>query len=264
MPADADLPRFFVPGEFPSAEGTPESRPSPFIVGQEVTLPTGEAHHAAHVLRLREGAAVEVFDGDGAAAAARITEVRKGSVTVSVIEVRPKIVRPEPLVHLAFAVPKGNRLDWLLEKATELGVAALVPLRFQRSVAGGEDPSAAKRERWLGHTIAAAKQAGLRWLPRLENPQTLEHFISTLHETSGVFGDLGPEALPLVRALGRLDRTRPVSIVVGPEGGLTPTEREALIKAGLAPVRIGSTTLRIETAAIALIAATTAVFDPAK
>jgi 16S rRNA (uracil1498-N3)-methyltransferase len=264
MPADTDLPRFFIPGKPPSAEGPAESIQPPFIVGQEVTLPTGEAHHAAHVLRLKEGAAVEVFDGAGAAAAARITEVRKGSVTATVEEVRPKIVRPGPLVYLVFAVPKGNRLDWLLEKATELGVAALVPLRFQRSVAGGEDLSAAKRERWLGHTIAAAKQAGLRWLPRLEDPQTLEKFISTLHEPTGVFGDLGPEALPLVRALGRLDRARPVFIVVGPEGGLAPTEREALVKAGLAPVRIGPTILRIETAAIALIAATTAVFDPEK
>ena len=124
-----DLPRFFA---------LPINPPA-------VELPAAEAHHALNVLRLRAGMEVEVFDGQGAHAVGRISHARHGQVTVTVLRVDPPTCRPEPVVHLAFAVPKGKRLDWLLEKATELGAASLQPVVFQRSVAGGEELSEGKR-----------------------------------------------------------------------------------------------------------------------
>jgi 16S rRNA (uracil1498-N3)-methyltransferase len=242
--------------------------------GAKVPLPPAEAHHAAHVLRLGPGAAIEVFDGCGHTAEARIAAVRRGQVTAAVGAVRGPALRPEPQVCLAFAVPKGSRLDWLLEKATELGVAALRPVRFQRSVAGAGDFSDAKRAKWLGHCIAAAKQSGLDWLPDLQDPLPPAEFLAD--PAPGLFGDLAGDAMTVPQAIARLRgsaatgqpaRTGPywaaggITVLVGPEGGLTDAEREAVRAAGLLPVRLGRTTLRIETAAVALVAATIAAWE---
>jgi len=245
----APLPRFFVPRET-------ARRPTAFRTGEEIALGPSEAHHAAHVLRLAPGEEVELFDGFGAAAAARIDRVGRGEVSAVVEAVAAPAARPVPLIHLAFAVPKGRRLTWLLEKATELGVASLVPVQFEHSVAGARGLSAAARERWLGHCIAAAKQARLRFLPALEAPCPLEAFLASPRR--GVYGDLTDEALPAAEAIRACDRAA-LCIMVGPEGGLTAAERRAARAAGLAPARLGRTTLRIETAAVALVAAAVAV-----
>ncbi len=259
MSSPAGLPRFFVP---PEAEG-PAAAPS-LVAGDEVVLPQTESHHATHVLRLREGAAVELFDGRGGCATGRVARIRKGEVLVTVEAVRPAAHRPRPEVHLAFAVPKGSRLDWLLEKATELGAASLRPVRFERSVAGGEDLADAKRRRWLGHCIAAAKQAGTDWLPDLLEPLPLAAFLDT-PDPGGLrlFGDLSAEAAPLRQILPAGCNAETIQIVIGPEGGLTDAERLALRAAGFSAARLGRTTLRIETAAVALIAAVLAGCDPA-
>ncbi|MBE3096322.1 MAG: 16S rRNA (uracil(1498)-N(3))-methyltransferase [Planctomycetes bacterium] len=235
--------------------------------GAEVALPPPEAHHAAHVLRLGPGAAIELFDGRGRAAEARITAVRRGQVTAAVGAMRGPALRAEPRVRLAFAVPKGSRLDWLLEKTTELGVAALRPVRFERSVAGAGDFTDAKRAKWLGHCVAAAKQSGLDWLPDLQDPLPLAEFLAD--PALGLFGDLAGDAVTVPQAMARLRvsaapatrRAGGITVLVGPEGGLTDAERETVRAAGLLPVRLGRTTLRIETAAVALVAATVAAWE---
>jgi 16S rRNA (uracil1498-N3)-methyltransferase len=252
MPPQADLPRFFVPGPASS---------SGLAAGAEIDLEPGEAHHAAHVLRLKAGAPLALFDGCGTAATGRVSEVRKGNVTVTVEAVGPAAPRPHPRVHLAFAVPKGSRLDWLLEKATELGAASLRPVRFERSVAGADALSPAARQRWMGHCISAAKQAGLDWLPVLEDPLPLAAYLEKTAGRPGLFGDLSDDAAPLGRAVRSLARPDALHIVVGAEGGLTPPERTALRQAGFIAVRLGRTTLRIETAAVALTAAAVAASE---
>jgi len=233
--------------------------------GAEVALPPTEAHHAAHVLRLAPGAAVELFDGCGRAASARIATVRRNDVTAHVESIRGPVARPGPAVYLAFAVPKGSRLDWLLEKATELGAASLRPVRFERSVAGAGEFSEAKRAKWLAHAIAAAKQSGLDYLPTIERPLPLEKFAAT--GGPGIYGDLTADARPIAEALrslaagGEMNLERGIAVVVGPEGGLTEAERAALRAGGFTPGRLGHTTLRIETAAVALLAAIAAICE---
>ncbi len=237
-------PRFFIPAEDPASA-------SSFREGGRLILPETEAHHAAHVLRLKVGDAIELFDGSGGSASASVAAVKHGAVTVEVRQVYRRAERPAPVIRLAFAVPKGNRLDWLLEKAAELGVAALAPIRFARSVAGTGELSSAKRRRWLGHCIAAAKQAGLDFLPAIEDLRTLDEFLAAA-ERPGIYGDLSDHARPIAGVLK--GHAPSISIVVGPEGGLTDEERQALDAAGFVPVRLGHTTLRIETAAVALTA----------
>ncbi|MBN1943777.1 MAG: 16S rRNA (uracil(1498)-N(3))-methyltransferase [Phycisphaerae bacterium] len=238
MSRHENIPRFYV---------------SPLSAG-EVSLPADEARHALKVLRLRVGSEVEVFDGRGGWAVGEISRAGRSDVAVQVEQVH----QAEPLrtrVHVAFAVPKGKRLDWLLEKATELAAAALQPIRFERSVAGGEELSDATRDRWWSHCIAAAKQSGLAWLPALHDPTPLSVFLRQNTEALCLVGDITPDASSLKDVLSnRQPPPEDVILLIGPEGGFTPAEQDAIRTAGYRPVRLGATTLRIETAAAALLA----------
>jgi len=221
----------------------------------EVAVLTGqEAHHAASVLRLKVGSEVELFDGRGGSAAGRITRIGRGEMFVAIADRRPPAVRIGPVVHLGFAAPKGKRLDWLLEKATELGAASLQPVIFERSIAGRGQLSEAKLRRWLGHCVAAAKQSGLNFLPELRPPASLAKYLAAAGGSLRLLGDPAGEA-PLPAVLAGRAADQPIALLIGPEGGLAPAERAAAIESGVQTVRIGQTVLRTETAAIALLAA---------
>jgi len=227
---------------------------------QRVTLDESESHHAVHVLRLKVGTVVELFNGRGGRAVGEVVELRRGSVSVEIHSRSEATDRPRPAVHLAFAVPKGKRLDWLLEKATELGAASLGPVIFERSVAGGAELSPAKQGRWLGHCVSAGKQCGLDWLPEINPARRLGEFLAEFgcKDRLGVLGDATPGAQSLSAALASRVQ-RDVCILVGPEGGLSDTEGQRALAAGFVPTRLGRTTLRTETAAIALLAGAAAI-----
>jgi len=237
--------------------------PAPTADVPHVQLPPGEAHHAANVLRLAVPAPVELFDGRGGRAAGRVESVKRGEVVVAVERSLPASTRDGPLVHLAFAVPKSKRLDWLLEKAPELGAASLTPVIFRRSVAGTDSLPPAKLDRWLGHCIAASKQCGLDFLPAIAQPVRLAELLTPSTPRLALLGCRQGDATPIAAALARRQGGQDVLILVGPEGGPTDDERQGAREAGLIPVRLGRTTLRIETAAISLLAATTATLDAA-
>jgi len=236
--------RFFVPHLPAQAGGT-------------VDLPADEVYHARTVLRLKAGREVELFDGRGTVAVGRAGAVGKRAITVTIDSVR-RVERMGPAVNLAFAVPKGKRLDWLLEKATELGAASLRPIVFERSVAGGDTLTDAKRQRWAVHCLAAAKQSGLNFMPKIGDTETLSDYLARDVVSDGVrlVGDLGAEAVTLGAAVGSAPV---VDLLIGPEGGLTDEERAQALGAGFVPVRLGATTLRIETAAVALLAGVAAM-----
>lgn len=235
------------------------------LAGEAVALSAGEAHHAMNVMRLGVGDAVELFDGRGAAADGTIVEASRGEVSVRVVSRRPPVARPGPVIHLAFAVPKGKRLDWLLEKATELAAGSLTPVGFEHSVVDPGELAGAKRERWIGRCVSAAKQSGLDWLPELHTPQPLTDFLARFTEAGwvGLVGSAGADAGSVKQALASIstEPARDVCLLVGPEGGLTTAEYAATRQAGFTPVRLGRTTLRIETAAIAMIAAVSAIME---
>jgi 16S rRNA (uracil1498-N3)-methyltransferase len=231
----------------------------PGEAGATVHLPLDEAHHALHVLRLVVGANVEVFDGCGAVASARIVGARRDDVALEIFGLT-KVVRPDPIVHVGFAVPKGKRVDWLLEKATELGAASLAPVVFARSVAGGDELSPGKRQRWLGHCISAAKQCGLNFLPEMIEPMNIEQFIKAHADDLRLLGDPAAQA-PLAATLGNRSRGQALCILIGPEGSLTDQEQSMAVEAGFAAARLGQTILRTETAVIALLAAVVAMCE---
>ena len=244
MPAnEADRYRFFVDA----------------LMGESAELDAQQAHHALNVLRLGPGSAVEVFDGAGASAVGAIERAGKSKANVRIVRRLPPSPRPQPEIELAFAVPKGKRLDWLLEKAAELGSARLSPVVFERSVVEPELSEHA-RGRWRGILVAAAKQCGTDFLPEIAAPRRLAEF---LHAAAGRADDLrllgDAEAVVTVpEAMAQRPAGAGVVVIVGPEGGLTGPERAAAGAAGFTPVRIGRWVLRVETAAIALLAAVTA------
>ena len=203
-----------------------------------------------------------MFDGKGTAAEGEIIRIASPRRTAQAeVVVRPAERRqcppPNPAVHLNFAVPKGKRLDWLLEKATELGAASLRPIGFHRSTPGAGRSgtlSPAQRNRWFTHCIAAGKQCGLSWLPVLEEYAELDDFLASSPSGARLVGDPGDGALPLSAAMGKSPDDGPVVLLVGPEGGFTDAERDAIVRAGFIPNSLGPNTLRVETAAVALLA----------
>lgn len=220
-----------------------------------------QAHHAVHVLRLAVGSAVTLFDGAGRVAEGTIVSTGRSKLTVSVEHVGPMLPRREPVIELAFAAAKGKRVDWLLEKASELGVGRLQPVVFARSVAGRMDLSAGKRRRWLSHCISAARQCGLNFLPDLRQPLTVAHYLAGCDGAIRLVGEVAEAAHPLPAALADWSAGQTIAILVGPEGDLTDEERAAASRANFRPVHLGHTTLRVETAALALTAATLATCD---
>lgn len=208
------------------------------------TLPPEEAAHAAHARRLAAGDEIAVFDGAGHEASGRIVAVARRCVEVELGSVKTR-ARQRPELMLATAIPKGPRQEFLIEKCTELGVAAIRPLLTRRSVSQASDH---KLARWRRTAIEAAKQSGQCWIPELLPPATLEEVLA---------GSGGIRILALDRegASGPDFRAAaPMLVLIGPEGGWAPEELEEMRAAGAEFLRLGPSTLRIETAAIAVAA----------
>ncbi|TAL06638.1 MAG: 16S rRNA (uracil(1498)-N(3))-methyltransferase, partial [Verrucomicrobia bacterium] len=152
--------------------------PTAQCAGEEILLPEREAHHAARVLRLQRGDVVTVLDGCGQVIGCQIADVAKKHVALRVTE-RTRSPAPPAQITLLQAVPKPKAFDAILQKATELGVARIVPLLTTRVVTHlDKEDSASKVEKWQQVAIEAAKQCGSPWLPRIESPLTPQQFLA--------------------------------------------------------------------------------------
>jgi 16S rRNA (uracil1498-N3)-methyltransferase len=226
--------------------------PAPVEQGALVALPATAASHVARVLRLRSGAPLVLFDGRGHDWLCEIESVEGERVQVRVVERRPGLA-PSPLrITLVQAVSRGERMDWTLQKATELGVAVITPVISMRSVVRLDDEQAAKRLRhWQGVVTAACEQSGRSLLPDLREPRELGEFLGGSPRSGQrlVLSPAGPASLA-----GLASVSAHVELLVGPEGGLDDTEISAATRAGFMPVRLGPRVLRTETAAVAALA----------
>lgn len=220
--------------------------------GAEVALPASAANHVARVLRLRTGAPVVAFDGSGRDYHCEVVAIDGSRVRVRVGEAA-EVRRESPLaVTLVQAVSRGERMDLTLQKATELGVRAIVPVFSARSVVRLDERQAAARLRhWQAVVVSACEQSGRSMLPRVHAPLDLAHYLA----------DAPHGGLRLVPSPGARDSLAGLSeaptraeLLVGPEGGFEGGELLAAESAGFKPVRLGPRVLRTETAGIVALA----------
>ncbi|ARU03683.1 16S rRNA (uracil(1498)-N(3))-methyltransferase [Comamonas serinivorans] len=234
--------------------------PSPLSAGVELRLPDGAARHV-QVLRHQPGDELTLFNGEGGQWTARITAMGKSSVDVQVLAHEAVERELSRAVHLWVGLTANERMDWLIEKATELGVASITPVMAERSVLKLKGDRALKRlAHWQGIAQAACEQCGRNRVPPIHEAASLAELLQRPDALSRVPGvhkavlSLAPQPQALADWSGLQD-TAPVVCLSGPEGGLTPNE-DALARAhGFAPIRLGARVLRAETAPLALLSA---------
>ncbi|MHB1872708.1 MAG: 16S rRNA (uracil(1498)-N(3))-methyltransferase [Steroidobacteraceae bacterium] len=206
------------------------------------------AHHIVRVLRLGVGARVDVFDGQGAEYVGRIETVRKGEVMLALGERRDGGAESPLRLTLAQGVSRGERMDWVVQKAVELGAAHIVPVLTERSVVRLDAGQARNKQcHWQRIAVAACEQSGRTRVPQVAVPVALAALLDALPE-----GDLrvlpSPEGAAGLAALPAA--AAGVLVLIGPEGGLAEAERRAALARGFQPVRFGPRVLRTETAAV--------------
>jgi len=221
--------------------------------GSSISLPDDEGYHLLHVLRATPGERVVVFDGKGRETDARLVEGR-GNRAVVEPEGTARIAALPVSITLIQALPKGKRMDLIVEKATELGVAAVYPVVTERVVSRPKQGQAlARRERWQRIAISAAKQCGTALVPEIG---PVSAYSERLTECGGpdlfLVGALSGEVRSLGPVLKEAHRAgvKRLCLLVGPEGDLSPGELDEAVAAGAVPVSFGPLVLRVETAAL--------------
>jgi 16S rRNA (uracil1498-N3)-methyltransferase len=230
------------------------------VPGSFVELPPETASHLARVLRARSGDELILFNGDGREFNGAIETVRGSRVSASVGEGRP-VDRESPLaITLVQCVPRGDRMDFIVQKATELGVARIVPVLSQRSVVRLDKSQAeSKAVHWRAVAVSACEQCGRNRLPAIEAAQPLLNYLGESAAGTGPRLVLEPESAPQMGTLapgpGGVEDAAMTSaeIAIGPEGGFASEELEAFRVAGFSQVGLGPRVLRAETAAIAAV-----------
>jgi len=247
MPYAADMPA--------TPAWPPKSLPRLFVrtplrEGARVELDASQANYLGKVMRLGEGAELLTFDGESGEWLARIAEAGKKRMALT-IERQTREAETIPDVWLAFAPVKRAQTDWLVEKATELGAARLMPVITQRTIA-----ERVKRDRLEAISIEAAEQCGRTKLPEISEPLSLKQLLQHREASRALYfaDEAGGEWAPDAFTPG------PCAILIGPEGGFTDEERAAIRSAPNAvPISLGPRILRAETAVLAALAAYMAV-----
>ena len=223
------------------------------LEGAVIELMGEEAHHLGNVRRVKVGEEVELFDGVGQLVIGRVSKIGKGAAQIEALE-RGKKEPATMEVIVACALAKGSRWDWLIEKCVELGAVKIWPVLFERSVVKGSG-EAGQLAKWNRRALEAAKQCGQAYLPQITQPKVLEKVLADTDDNClGVVGTANESATPRLVVLEKAEPRR-VALLVGPEGGLTEQEQALAQASGYEPVYLGENTLRVETAAIGLLAA---------
>ena len=237
--------------------------------GDTMSLPPGAARHV-QVLRMQPGEALTLFDGNGGEYAATVERMGRSEVTVVIGAHDPVEREAGAVVHLAAGMPANERMDWLVEKATELGVASIQPLMSAHGVLKlvGERAEK-KRAHWEAIAVAACEQCGRNRVPVIHPVRAFADWIGTPDD-----GDIdAPQRLILSLAPGTQDIGRKIAgneasrawrVLSGPEGGLSASEEARALSEGFAPVTLGTRVLRAETAGLAALVSLTSLTLPAR
>lgn len=214
------------------------------LVERDGSLRDGEAHHL-RVRRVEPGETVELRDGEGLVGNGTL---RRSGKTWSVEPGATERVAPPPPLVLAVGAGDRERFAWVVEKASELGVTAVVPLECERTAGVATRVRSQHLDRLRRHALEAVKQSGAIWATRVDEPVSLDALVGQPPDGARWLADATGGPVPAMLGDAR------VTVVIGPEGGLTPAERERVLAAGFEAIRLAANTLRFETAAVAAAA----------
>lgn len=232
------IPRFYFPGVL--------------ALGARVTLPKDAAHHAARVLRMGEDDVVSLFNGDNHVYRARILRIEKQDIVVLIESCVAMSCESTLSLLLVQGISSGERMDYTLQKAVELGVTAIQPIQAERSVVKLAGERREKRmQHWRNVVTAACEQCGRNQVPEVKAVAGLMDWLGE-QGSEGQRILLAPDAEMRLRELAQ--PTGAVTLAVGPEGGFSDNEHTALMQYGFTPVKLGPRVLRTETAALAALA----------
>ena len=230
--------------------------PQALAIGAQLALPHDAAHHAVRVLRLDTGDLLTLFDGRGGEYCAEVVSIARGELIARTTAFDP-VERESPVATcLVQGISSGDRMDYTIRKAVELGITRIVPVFTERSVVRlSGDRAERRRDHWTALATAACEQCGRNRIPAIA---AAKPFVAWLAETGTTAGDdtrllLSPTASTRLAAMPRPDG--PVTLLAGPEGGLTDTEVALAVSRGFGAVSLGPRILRTETAAVAALAA---------
>ena len=233
--------------------------PWPLATGQSIDLPPGAARHV-QVLRMQPGQAITLFNGQGGEYQAVIERMGRSDVAITVGAHHPVEREADREIHLAVGLPANDRMDWLVEKATELGVASIQPLMTERTVLRLDGDRAAKKAaHWQSVAVAACEQCGRNRVPLIHPVTNLSTWIKTTGEAlahTKCLLSLREGTQPLRERMAAADSLGSdcgLTFLSGPEGGLGSAEEALAVAAGFAPVSLGERVLRAETAALAAL-----------
>lgn len=233
---------------------------APLTAGASLLLPPAAAQHVTRVLRLKAGAGLRVFDGAGTEHDATIETIQRDAVAVRV-GARQAVASESGLrVTLLQGIARGEKMDLILQKCTELGVSRIVPVLAARSSVRLDERAAQRKQlHWQGVVISACEQSGRVRVPQVDMPSTLQAAVAGIDADLKLLLQPDQEARslkPLLAAHGEQPAAPPaVCLLVGPEGGFDPQEALLARQAGFEPCRLGPRVLRTETAALAVLAA---------
>ncbi|MDG9926480.1 MULTISPECIES: 16S rRNA (uracil(1498)-N(3))-methyltransferase [unclassified Pseudomonas] len=217
---------------------------APLSLGQH-ELPEAQAHYIGRVLRHAAGDAVQLFDGSGREYLGELVEVGKKTVRVELREQLDGLAESPLHIHLGQGLSRGERMDWAIQKATELGVTEITPIVSERCEVRLKDERADKRlAHWRQVAISACEQCGRSVLPTIHAPQTLAEW------QAGVQAELKLVLHPVAAPLESHAKPQTLAFLIGPEGGLTDAEVEQAKGAGFQAARLGPRVLRTETAPV--------------
>jgi 16S rRNA (uracil1498-N3)-methyltransferase len=224
----------------------------PLESGRVTDLGPDASHHVLKVLRLRVGDALVVFDGSGSEFAAEIESCAQSRVRVRVLEPRPGVAESPLRITLVQAITRADRMDWTLQKATELGAHAIAPVLSARSVVKLDGEQARRKvEHWRAIVVNACEQCARSTLPIVREPEPLADYLAR-PRLSGRSVVLEPTASDELASIAGGDGD--LELLIGPEGGFEPTELEFAARSGFETRRLGPRILRTETAGVAAIA----------
>ena len=227
---------------------------SPLSTDADIVLNRDQAHYLANVLRLKAGAQVLVFNGVDGEWCARVTAIGKRDMSL-LVEHQTRLQETGPDLHYLFAPIKRARVDYMAQKATEMGASVLRPVVTRRTIA-----ERVKVERLEANAIEAAEQCGILRVPEVRAPQNLEDVLASWDEERLlIFADESAAVSSPLDALAP-HASRPHAVLIGPEGGFDPEEREMLLRRDFVlPVSLGPRVMRADTAAVACLALVNAV-----